>query len=321
MRDKLAEKRVKKKRSGDNLLLDKSSDFLKDELKNFQEIFSSIKPSSGEFPEIDGIDIFGGSMPLNGIAGGDHIIYIDFNRRYDMERRIREAKEAGNLIVAEKLNEMRSRAGILIADVSGHKITDALMAAMLHQSFLVGVLYELDQYGEITGDLFENLNSRFYRSSSFSKFITMIYGEISVDGMFRFINAGHPSPVVFSNRFNKLIKVCLNRVVNFPPIGTLPSRDDIDSSRNFSRLGFKKKYSVNKINLMGKGDILLLFTDGLIEHGIEEKEPYFNEALENILRSVKESSAKDIFHRIKEDLKKYSEPSDDISFVVIKKKK
>lgn len=316
----MPEKKNKRQINANSLLLNKSEEFLKDELRNFQEIFSSIKPSSGELPEIEGIDIFGGSMPLNGIAGGDHIIYIDFSKRYDLERRILEAEKAGNFVVAEKLSNMKSRAGILIADVSGHKITDALMAAMLHQSFLVGVLYELNQYGEITSELFENLNSRFYKSSSFSKFITMIYGEISSDGMFSFINAGHPSPVVFSNKFNKLIKVCLKRVINFPPIGTIPSGDDVDSSRNISRLGFKKRYSVNKINLMGSGDILLLFTDGLMEHGIENKVPYFNSELENTLMSVKDSSAADIFRKVKKDILKYSEPSDDVSFVVIKKK-
>ena len=71
-----------------------------------------------------------------------------------------------------------------MADVSGHQITDALLAAMLHQAFLLGALYEMDYYGNITAKLFENLNTRFYNSSSLSKFITMIYGEISQEGTF-----------------------------------------------------------------------------------------------------------------------------------------
>ncbi len=312
-------KRADDKGKGEKFLSEQSIDFLKDELENLREIVGAIKPLSGELPEISGIEMFGGSMPLNGISGGDHIIYIDFNKRYDLDVRIHDALEKGEKSIAEKLELLKNRAGILIADVSGHKISDASMAAMLHQSFMVGVLYELKMCGEVTSELFEILNSRFYKSSAFSKFITMIYGEISSDGTFRFVNAGHPSPVVFSNKYNKLIRVFSSQSSNFPPIGTLPSVVDIDSSRNKSRLGFKKRYSVNKILLMGKGDIMLLFTDGLLEHGIEEGVFYFDERLETVIRKSKDLTSKEIFHRIKEDLLKFARPSDDISFVVIKK--
>lgn len=310
---------VKRKDKRGNIFSGKGIDFMKDELENLHEIVGAIKPSSGEIPSLDGIDIFGGSIPLNGIAGGDHIIYIDFNKRYDLDVRINDAKESGYLGIAEKLCSLKQKAGILIADVSGHKITDASMAAMLHQAFMVGVLYELKIFGEVTSELFEILNSRFYKSSAFSKFITMIYGEISTDGTFRFINAGHPSPVVFSNKFNKLMKVCTHQSSSFPPVGTLPSVLDIDSSRSESRLGFKKRYSVNKIHLMGEGDILILFTDGLMEHGIENDILYFERELDEKVRSVKDLSAKEIYSHILEDMRKYAAPSDDISFVVIKK--
>ena len=51
------------------------------------------------------------------------------------------------------------------------------LAAMLHQAFLLGSIYELDMFGNITKRLFENLNTRFHNSSSLSKFVTMIYGD------------------------------------------------------------------------------------------------------------------------------------------------
>jgi serine phosphatase RsbU (regulator of sigma subunit) len=300
-------------------LSEKTVEFMKEELENLGTIMAAIKPSSGEIPVIDHIDIFGGSIPLNGISGGDHIIYIDFNKRYDLDVRIAEALHNGEERVAGMLSSLKEKGGILIADVSGHRITDASMAAMLHQAFMVGVLYELKIFGEVTSELFEILNSRFYKSSAFSKFITMIYGEISSDGTFRFINAGHPSPVVFSNKFDKLMKVCSHRAASFPPVGTLPSVDDIDSSRSRSTIGFKKRYSVNKIHLMGEGDILLLFTDGLMEHGIGKKSPYFDTRLEQTIRETKHMSSKEIYNRISSDLPLYAASSDDISFVVIKK--
>ena len=48
------------------------------ELKNFQDIARNIMPAPGEVPTLRGIDVYGGSIPLNGTVGGDHIIYVDF---------------------------------------------------------------------------------------------------------------------------------------------------------------------------------------------------------------------------------------------------
>ncbi|NIM11226.1 MAG: SpoIIE family protein phosphatase [Candidatus Aminicenantes bacterium] len=294
-------------------------DYLLSELKNFQDIARHIKPLSGEIPQINGIDIYGEVIPFNGIVGGDHIIYVDFNKRYDLDHRIQEAQKQNRQDIVEKLELNKRRAGVLVADAAGHNITDALLSAMLHQAFLTGVQYELKDNGEVTADLFEILNTRFFNSSSITKFITLIYGEIWDNGHFRFVNAGHPPPVVFSNKYDKLIKVCYEQVIHFPPIGTMPSREDVDSRRHFSHLGYKKKYSVHSINLMGEGDILLLYTDGLSEHCDEKNCLYFAERLEDTLKRIKNESASDIYAQIKENLLSFAEPSDDITFVVIKK--
>ncbi len=297
----------------------KRLDSAEQELKNFADITTHLKPSSGEIPRLTGIDIYGEAIPFNGISGGDHIIFIDFNKRYDMDQRINEAIEAGRKGVAQKLERTRKRTGILIADVSGHQITDAALAAMLHQSFMIGVLYELKQNGEISTELFENLNTRFFNSSSISKFITIIYGEISEEGNFRFLNAGHPCPYVFSNSFDKLAKIYFKQVVTVQPIGTLPSQEDIDVKRNFSRLGYKKNYTTNEINLMSKGDILLLYTDGLSEHVSEDGSFFFPDTLERVLRRAKKMSAKEVFQEIKEEYFRFGNPTDDMSLVVINK--
>ena len=47
-----------------------------------------------------------------------------------------------------------------------------VMAAMLHQAFLLGSIYELDMFGQITRRLFENLNARFYQSSGKHKYVS-----------------------------------------------------------------------------------------------------------------------------------------------------
>jgi serine phosphatase RsbU (regulator of sigma subunit) len=288
------------------------------ELKNFQEIARNIMPAPGEVPTLQGIEVYGGTIPLNGTVGGDHIIYVDFKKRYDLQERIRQAAAEGRMEVVAQLERCKRKAGIAILDVSGHHATDGLLAAMMHQAFLLGSIYELDMFGNITKRLFENLNTRFYHSSSLNKFVTMIYGEISEDTTFRFLSAAHPPPVVFSNQHNRFMEVSHDFCTSFPPIGTLPSLDVIDRNTTQSVLGFKERYQLNEWKLMGTGDILLLYTDGLLDHS-NGTEPYFPGHLEEKVREVKHLSAREIFEAIKAHMMGYAERVDDVSFVIIKR--
>ncbi len=197
-------------------------------------------------------------------------------------------------------------------------MTDALLAAMLHQAFLVGALYELDMHGQVTRHLFENLNSRFYQSSGTHKFLSLIYGEISSDARFRFLSAAHPLPLIFSNRHDRFMEVGPHQRVSFPPLGMLPSFDAID--RNVTEagsLGFKEHYEMNEWRIMGAGDILLLATDGLTEHRRGEQH-YAPDALEAKVREVKRHDARGIYEAIMADVVAFAPPADDISLVVVK---
>ncbi len=291
---------------------------LTEELENFEEIAVRLKPEPGEIPRLPGIDVFGSSLALAGVIGGDHIVYIDFNQRYDLDARIARAEKNGQNQIAANLETMKQTAGVLVADVSGHRITDAVLAAMLHQSFLLGALYELEMFGTITTKLFENINNRFYRSSSVRKFLTMIYGEIHVGGTFRFISAGHHPPLVFSNEFDRFMDICPELLTSYPPIGTMPSKSDPDLSRRPSALGYKDRYTVNELKLMSPGDILVLYTDGLKEHG-DDQGIYFPGRLEAKIREFKTESSRRILEEIIRDLLEFAPPGDDISCVVIKK--
>lgn len=291
------------------------SDFV-DELDNFREIARALEPSPGELPRLVGIDIFGVSIPLANEIGGDHLIYIDFARRFDLARRLAAAEAAGLDDVAAALRRGFTRAGILLADVSGHRVTDGLVAAMLHQAFLLGAYYELDRFGEITTKLFEHLNQRFYQSTRVNKFLTMVYGEISQEGRFRFISAGHPAPRVFSRACGRFVDIHADRLVSFPPVGMFPSDADPDERVAPGPMGYKELYQVNEIDLLGVGDLLLLYTDGLSEHGDGR---YFPERAERLLVEIGDAPAEYVANRIREDLLAFARPHDDISFVVVRR--
>ena len=84
-----------------------------------------------------------------------------------------------------------------------------------------------------------------------------------------------------------------------------------------SLLGFKERYEMNEWSLMGRGDILLLHTDGLADHRRKDHY-YFPDALEQRLREVKHLGAKEIYEAIRKDVLAFAEQTDDISMVVIK---
>ena len=274
--------------------------FLEDELENFKQIARVVKPSAGEVPRLEGIEIAGLSIPLNGEFGGDHVIYLDFNRRYDLDARIQRAEAEGRREVAALLEQNRSRAGILVADVAGHRLTDAMVAAMLHQAFLLGTYYELETYGEITTQLILHIKRRFYESTNIQKLVAMLYGEIHQGGRFRYTSAGHPPPLVWSREFGRLVQLAPERRVSQGLIGLSPA----------------SHVPVNEIELLGAGDILILATDGLTEHG---DGAYVTDELPRFLARVQDLPAADIAGQLKEAIPAFADPSDDVTAVVVKR--
>lgn len=290
---------------------------LEDELANFRSMMEHVN----WFPDhvsLVNIQMFGEIFPLNGVLGGDHIVVVDFKRRYNLPGRIAAAREAGHEEIARSLEICHDRVGVLLADAAGHETTDALLTAMLHQAFLTGVLYELETQGEVTSKLFEILNNRFHKSLSVNKYLTMIYGEISEEGAFRFISAGHPKPLIFSAEFDRFVEIDPERTRNFLPIGVFASEGDIDDPEPVKAVPLKKRYTVNEVNLMGKGDILMLATDGLYEHADCDR-PYVPGELERTIQRVKGYSPREIVGAIREDMLRFAPPQDDASLFVIKK--
>jgi serine phosphatase RsbU (regulator of sigma subunit) len=282
-----------------------------------------LTPDAGLIPRLSNVDIFGITIPLNGIAGGDLITFVDFRERYDLDSRIAGALAKGEEEIAHKLRQLKRKGAILVADVAGHEFADAILALILHQIFHMGTLYELSSRGEISSRLIEQINTRFCRSktlrnlvadSSSTSFITLIYGEISNSGRFRFISAGHPPPLVFSREFDRFVEIRSDRLVSYPPLGLQLNEDNADARFYQPALGYKKRYAVNELNLLGHGDVMLLYTDGLIDPFSD----YTQARLERAVSRAKNGSAKHICEAILEDRNFSAKQTDDLSLVVVK---
>jgi serine phosphatase RsbU (regulator of sigma subunit) len=291
---------------------------LDEEMGNLRAILETVYRVPTDF-SLERIDICGGCYPVAGAVGGDHIVFVDFKRRFDLDRRIRDALRAGREEVARELEGNRDRIGVLLADVAGHQMTDALLAAMLDQAFLVGVLYELEMFGEVTPKLFEILNTRFYDSSAGGKYLTMVYGEITENGTFRFVCGGHPRPMIFSAEFDRFVAIGEDRLVTVLPIGMFPTEGDVDRAMNPRPQRYAGHYTVNEVNLMGPGDILLLATDGVLEHA-RDGEDFAPHLLEQVLRTAKHQSSAEILATLRAAMLDFAPQQDDMSLVVIKKK-
>ena len=308
-----------------------------------------LMPVEGAIPHVQGIEIYGNSIPA-GTVGGDLFEYINFQQRYDIDARIRGAlrlsktyleslppgalprnsvddhvewlksqpgykremenkyrwaRSSEQVRVAEDLRELYTTAGVLLVDAQGHGVISAKIASTVHDTFHALMLAELDHRGKTTPDMFERLNLRLAYSVTArnalgrsekeyaQEIATMLYGEVRPYGHFRFVNFGHPVPLVFSAEYRKFMEIDKNRVVQFLPLGLQIPNDHPDRNRYLSAespQGTANSSEVAELTLMSAGDILFLYTDGV--HDGSDKEE--RRQLENVMREHYRSSAKDI---------------------------
>lgn len=198
----------------------------------------------------------------------------------------RKAKSSEELHIAENLRDLCMTAGVVIVDAQGHGVIAAKIASTVHDTLHAFMLSELDRSGTTTPVLFEQLNLRLAQSAtarnalgrtlkaSSREIATMLYGEIRPGGQFRFVNFGHPPPLVFSARYGKFMEIGKGRVAQFMALGLEIPENHPDRNKYISvRLRKRQIRSSDmaEIALMGRGDILFLYTDGLFD-GSDETE-------------------------------------------------
>jgi len=254
---------------------------------------------SREFVELSGA----GKPPRNSVD--DHVEWIKSRPGFkpELETEYRAARSSEQLRVGEDLHQLYTTAGVLLVDAQGHGIISAKIASTVHDTFQALMLAELDRHGKTTPELFERLNLRLAQSvtarnalgrsddESGREIATMLYGEVRPNGHFRFVNFGHPPPLVFSAERRRFVDFDRSRMAQFLPLGLQIPEDHPDRTRYFS-LQFRQRAStsdVSDITLMGSGDILFLYTDGIHDGSDAEERSKLEAVLsEHCLLSVKE---------------------------------
>jgi serine phosphatase RsbU (regulator of sigma subunit) len=250
-----------------------------------------------------------GSMPKNQVDL--HVKWLQSKPDYSPAEaeHYRKAKSSEQLRIAENLHDLYSTAGVLLVDAQGHGSIAAKIASTVHDTFHTAMLCELDANGKTTAELFETVNLRLAQSvtarnalgcdaeSTGREIATMVYGEVRPGGLFRFVNFGHPPPLVFSAEFGRFMEIGRAHMVRFPSLGLEIPEDHPDRSRYVSmmlRPSQMTQLDLDEITLMNRGDIIFLYTDGVYD-GDDDRE---RQAIEAVVEENKWKPAKDICNAI-----------------------
>ena len=246
-----------------------------------------------------------GASPRNSVD--DHVEWLKSRPGYrsEMETEYRDARSSEQVRVAEDLHELYSTAGVLLVDAQGHGIISAKIASTVHDTFHAFMLSELDRRGKTTPELFEKINLRLAQSvtarnalgrsekENAREIATMLYGEVHPDGHFRFVNFGHPPPLVFSAEYRKFMKMDEGHMVQFLALGLQIPADHPDRNKYYSMKLRQRQLNssdIAEITLMSPGDMLVLYTDGVYDSSDEQ----VREQLEAVLREHYKQTARDI---------------------------
>jgi serine phosphatase RsbU (regulator of sigma subunit) len=130
--------------------------------------------------------------------------------------------------------------GIIIADVSGHGVSAAMIAAMFKALFNNNKQRSLNP-----AEILNYLNAEFSHMLNTGDFISAFYLIINTSNYsYEFANAGHPFPLLFQKKSSSIIA--------------------LDAPGFFIGVFKKSNYISKKSNLLS-GDKILFFTDGIIE--------------------------------------------------------
>jgi serine phosphatase RsbU (regulator of sigma subunit) len=229
----------------------------------------------------------------------------------------RRARSSEQLRIAENLQELYTTAGVLLVDAQGHGLISAKIASTVHDTFHALMLAELDRNGKTTPDIFEKINLRLAQSvtarnalgrnkdDNSREIATMLYGEIRPGGYFRFVNFGHPPPLVFSAEYKRFMEIGQAHMVQFLALGLEIPEDNPDRNKYLSMARRTRKMKASdlaEITLMSPGDILFLYTDGVYD-GSDEQDRL---QIEQVIREHKDEPAKGICnaildHAVKQD--------------------
>ena len=196
---------------------------------------------------------------------------------------------------------IRGKMGIVIADAAGHGLVAAMLVRDFHTALFTAISFESYYVRDTTPLLYTKINRRMYRSSQPNQFISAFLGELQLGGVIRYMNAGHYSPLLFKKA------QILELEEGGPVLGAFPDTPS--------------EYRVGEARLDG-GDVLVCYTDGIVEAANEGGELYGVDRLKLVVRANLLKDAGEIFEAVMTNVENFAGAQgqkDDRTAIVIKK--
>ena len=192
------------------------------------------------------------------------------------------------------------RIAVTIGDVSGKGIQ-----AAFYMTFIKGILHSLCREIDSPADILKKTNRLFYDNAPRGTFISLVYGIVDLEKKtFHFARAGH-NPVLKINGES-------GDVTELRPQGIgigLTQGHPFDNN-------------IEEMELtLSEDDLLVLYTDGIVEALNNEHTFYGTQRLNSMLKRNKNHSAADLLNTLSLDLKKFIDEAkqhDDMTMVVMK---
>ena len=183
--------------------------------------------------------------------------------------------------------------GLAIADGSGH----GLPAALVVRDIYMGLRMATDRDFKIIRTM-EKLNNIIHRGRLTTKFVSLFYGELETGGILIYCNAGHNFPFIL-RADGTTIELLSN---GGPVLGPTP---DATYMRGFAKLS--------------PGDLLCMYTDGIVEAHNADDEEFSLERLELLVAENRERPSKEIGKEILARVTEWGPGEQDDRTVVIVK--
>jgi hypothetical protein len=190
-----------------------------------------------------------------------------------------------------------SQLALVIGDVAGHGLASGLLLSGIRSC-----LYLLESELTSPHRIFERLNPMVRRTTDKRTYVTLLGAVLDrAAGEVTLASAGHPPMLRYDSRANRFEEVGKGA----PPLGTF----------------FDARYELVRCPLVS-GDLLIFYTDGLVEARNDQDQDYGDARLQRaVARAAGSRTAREIRDAILGDLANFKgdqEQADDITVVVVR---
>ncbi|HTO92878.1 MAG TPA: PP2C family protein-serine/threonine phosphatase [Bacteroidota bacterium] len=192
----------------------------------------------------------------------------------------------------------KDRLGVVIGDAASKGLSAAAQALYVSGAIRMGVEFQTKM-----STLIGRLNRLVNKTFTPEHFISMVYAEFtdSDNGLVSYVNAGHCFPIILHAATGQTELLGATGQI----IGPFPS----------------EKYRT-EFTVMRRGDIMVLYTDGIVEASNDKGEMYGEDRLIARVKDLRSQTPKEMCQLIVEDVQKHNkliEYSDDKTIVVIRR--